>query len=165
MKIKNIIINIIFYFIFVTSIFVIRLPFTQNTSSLFIPELPIILVYIFSLIPNKKMLSYGKIFILGITFDILNLSPIGLTSICWMTSYKIVLTLINYFLDNDSFITQIRNFSIFILINYILKLFLMYFIFGILFKFKDIFILILSNIFWFIIIFSLSNKIKIIKEY
>lgn len=160
-KIKVVATFLLFYFVFMCSIFFTRLPVYNEVATILVPDIATILVFIFSSIKSKNILSYGNIFVLGIIFDVLNLSAIGITSICWMTGNKVITKLSNYFFNNDSLFAYLRNFIIFILISQLLKVFLTYLLFAVAYNFFDIALLIFVNTIWFVIIFLLSNKLKL----
>ena len=151
----------LFYFAFICAIFFNRLPLSGGFKLAFVPDLAIILVFLFSNIKKSKIISYGNIFILGIIFDVLNLSVIGMTSICWMTGNKVISKLSNYFFNNEGFLAYLRDFVLFISISQFLKILFMYLMFAAVYSFFDIFVFIITNTIWFTIIFFLSNKLKI----
>ena len=160
-KIKVIATYLLFYFVFICGIFFTRLPVQNEVVATFIPDIATILVFIFSSVKNKNILSYGNIFILGIIFDILNLSAVGMTSICWMTGIKIISGLSSYFFNNDNFFAYLRNFFIFIVIDQLLRVFLTYLLFAVVYNLFDIALFIIVNTIWFVVIFLLSNKLKL----
>ena len=160
-KIKVIATYLLFYFVFICGIFFTRLPVQNEVIVNFIPDLAMILVFIFSSVRNKSILSYGNVFILGVIFDVLNLSAVGMTSICWMSGIKIISRLSNYFFNNDNFFAYLRDFVIFIIISQLLRVFLTYLLFVVVYDLFDIISCIIVNIIWFVIIFLLSNKLKL----
>lgn len=150
---------LIFYFIFISTIFITKIPLYNNITYEYMPELSIIIIFIGALFKNNKFISYFHIFLLGIFFDTLNLLPIGLTSFCWLISYKIISSLMNYFLDNKSIASNLRNFVIFMIISYLLKIFIMYFIFNTNYSFSYFFISIIVNSFYALIFFGALSKL------
>ena len=84
-----------------------------------------------------------------------------MASICWMTGIKVISKLSSYFFNNDNFFAYLRNFFIFIVIGQLLRVFLTYLLFAVVYNLFDIALFIIVNTVWFVVIFLLSNKLKL----
>lgn len=146
--------------IFIAFVFLNKMIYFENFSYEFVPDI-VAMVIFYTFISNKTKNEFNYIFILflGIIFDVLNLLPTGLTSLSWLLIYQFI-KIIKKYVKNDDILLEFTTFTIFIFLNYFLRLFFMTYIFDNLYSLKPIFFYTFFNTVYYFIFLNLRIKIK-----
>lgn len=151
---------IVRYFIFY-SIFIFFVIFSNSSNILLkmLPNLCITLIF-FKFLWNKNIDLYSSInlFLLGLIMDSYTFVPMFLSSFCLLVSYRLFF-LIKKFLVNDTyFIYFIRDVSIFMIIFFVLKWFVLSYYSLNFLPFFTFLLNILFNVVYCVIFYIFGNK-------
>lgn len=159
-KLYNILKYLVIYFLFVLFILLNK---SQNNLYFVINILPnfdiLLIFFIFVWFDKKQIISKYNLFLFGLIIDTFNFLPLCLTSLTLLLVYKIVKFLKTYFIQENYTIYFIRDNVIFMLLYFILQWFFLSFYENNFFSFKYVFISIIKNIVYSILIYLLYKKL------
>lgn len=153
-KIDTILKYFIFYSIF---IFFVVSGSSSNILLKTIPDMSVTLIF-FKFLWNEDMYPPINLFILGLIIDTYTFVPLFLSSFCLLLSYKITLLLKNFLVSDKYFIYLVRDSSIFIVLFFTLKWFVLSYYNSVFFSFYDTILNIIFNIIYCAIIYIIYNK-------
>ena len=150
---------ILFYSIFIFINIINKIPIEYNFIFNFLPNFANLIIFYFAILKEDKI-GDNVIFILGLVFDIINSLPIGLTSLSWLLSVKILLNLRDYFLIDESVQYFSRDIFIFIFLQYFFQYILFSYFQNLFYPFGLTILSFFYNIIFYIVLYIIYIKIK-----
>lgn len=124
----------------------------------FFPDINLILIFIVILWLEENKISKNNLFFFGLIIDILSDTPLGLSSACLLISCRLTEILRSYMMKDENLSYFIRDLSIYLILCYISKWFILSYYKNIIYPIKPIIFIYIKDIICSIMIYFLCKK-------
>ena len=149
---------LLYFFIIFFSIFS-AVPIKFFAKLTVFPNIASMIIFYF-LIIKQENIKYFSIFIFGLLFDIFNALPLGITSLTWLITSKLISFLRTHLYTPDNFAATFRDFAIYTILNSLIQWIILGLMYKMVFPMSNTIIQIFLNIVFFAVLYRFFKRIE-----
>lgn len=152
--------NLVLYFLIIFFLVFSAVPIKFFAKLTIFPNIASMLIFYF-LIIKQESIAYFSIFVFGLLFDVFNGLPLGITSLTWLVTSKLISFLRMHLYTPDNFVATFRDFVIYAILNALMQWIIFSLLYRTAFPFSNTMVQIVLNIVFFAILYRVFKRVEV----